>query len=116
GGRIYLPREDLAATGVRENDFLGGKVSEGFLDLMRLEIDRARSYYERSAALEERIHRDSRPTMIAMTEIYRGLLDKIAAEPLRVLRERVSLSLLSKLRIGWRATRSVRREISSLSR
>ena len=49
------------------------------------------------------------PTMVAMTEIYRGLLAKIAQEPERVLRERVSLSLIHKLRIGWRATRAVRK-------
>ena len=40
-----------------------------------------------------------------MTQIYQGLLDKIAEDPHRVLRERVSLSVLSKLRIGWRAVR-----------
>jgi phytoene/squalene synthetase len=43
-----------------------------------------------------------------MTDIYRGLLKKVAAEPERVLRERVSLSLLHKLRIGWRAARASR--------
>jgi phytoene/squalene synthetase len=45
-----------------------------------------------------------------MTEIYQGLLNKVAADPDRVLRERVSLSLFHKLRIGWRAVRSVRVE------
>jgi phytoene synthase len=109
GGRIYLPREDLVAVKISERELLSGKPSPAFLELMRLQIKRARSYYDRSAPLEDRIQRDSRPTLIAMTEIYRGLLEKIAAEPLRVMRERVSLSLLSKLRIGWRATRSVRR-------
>jgi len=109
GGRIYLPREDLRIVGVTEEDLLSGRGGERFLDLMGRDIDRARSYYHRSAALESRVHHDSRPTLIAMTEIYRGLLDKIAADPMRVLRERVSLSLLSKLRIGWRATRSVRK-------
>jgi 15-cis-phytoene synthase len=109
GGRIYLPREDLRIVGVSEDELLSCRGGEAFLDLMGREIDRARSYYDRSAALESRVHPDSRPTLIAMTEIYRGLLDKIAADPMRVLRERVSLSLLSKLRIGWRATRSVRK-------
>jgi hypothetical protein len=41
-----------------------------------------------------------------MTQIYHRLLKKVAAEPERVLRERVSLSLLSKLMIGWRAARA----------
>jgi hypothetical protein len=34
------------------------------------------------------------------------LLEKISARPDRVLRHRVSLSLWSKLRIGWRALRA----------
>ena len=109
GGRIYIPREDLAAASVSEADLLSLSRGDRIEDLMRLEIDRARSFYVQSAPLEDWIQRDSRPTLIAMTEIYRGLLDKIAADPLRVMRERVSLSLLSKLRIGWRATRSLRR-------
>jgi phytoene/squalene synthetase len=33
-------------------------------------------------------------------------LEKIAADPTRVLRQRVSLSPLSKLRIAWRAARA----------
>ena len=69
-------------------------------------IARAESYYDQSADLESRIERDCRPTLIAMTEIYRGLLRKVARDPQRVLRERVSLSLFSKLRIGWRAARA----------
>jgi phytoene synthase len=73
--------------------------------MMRFQIERAQSYYEKSAALESRIARDARPTLIAMTDIYRGLLAKIADEPERVLHGRVSLSLFSKLRIGWRASR-----------
>ena len=43
-----------------------------------------------------------------MTQIYHGLLRKLAADPERVLRERVSLSIFSKVLIGWRASRSAR--------
>jgi len=77
--------------------------------MMRRQIARIEKFYEQSAALESRLESDSRPTMVAMTEIYRGLLTKIAQDPERVLRERVSLSLIHKLRIGWRATRAMRR-------
>ena len=107
-GRIYLPREELAAMHVREEDLRQGNGGNHFLELMRFQIARAEAFYEKSAGLERRITSDSRPTLIAMTEIYRGLLKKVAYEPERVLRERVSLSLLSKLRIGWRATRASR--------
>jgi phytoene synthase len=111
-GRLYLPRHELATANVAEADLLKGDGGAHFMDLMRFQIDRAESYYEKSRDLENRIDRDSRPTLVAMTEIYHGLLRKVAAEPHRVLRERVSLSLLCKLRIGWRATRAMRKTAS----
>jgi phytoene synthase len=103
-GRTYLPADELSAMKVSTEDLRDG--GSRFLEMMRFQIERAQSYYERSAALEDRIERDSRPTLRAMTEIYHGLLEKIAADPQRVLSERVSLSVLSKLRIGWRAVRA----------
>jgi phytoene synthase len=104
-GRMYLPQDELAAAGIDEDDIRAKRGGEKFREMMRFQIERAQMYYEKSAALETFIARDSRATLIAMTDIYRGLLAKIADEPERVLHERVSLSLFSKLRIGWRASR-----------
>jgi phytoene synthase len=108
-GRLYLPREDLRAVGISEEELRDGVGRERFVELVRRQIARIESFYEKSALLESRLEPDSRPTMVAMTEIYRGLLTKIAQDPERVLRERVSLSLIHKLRIGWKATRAVRK-------
>ncbi len=106
-GRTYLPREELDAFGVSPDALRGGgDGGRQFLELMRFQIDRAETSFRRSADLERCIERDSRPTLVAMTEIYHRLLKKIAAQPRRVLNERVSLSVLSKLRIGWRAVRA----------
>ena len=105
-GRTYLPAEELARFGATEADLRGRVGSKHFLDLMRFQIDRAEGYYAKSAPLEDRIQADSRPTLVAMTQIYHQLLKRVAVEPERVLRERVSLSLVSKLMIGWRAARS----------
>ncbi|HEY7091195.1 MAG TPA: phytoene/squalene synthase family protein [Tepidisphaeraceae bacterium] len=107
-GRVYLPREDLAAMGMTEQDLLAGRRHPRLLELLRFQIARAERFFETSRPLEARISRDSRSTLSAMTEIYRGLLRKIAAEPLRVLRQRVSLSLFTKVRIGWRAARAAK--------
>jgi phytoene synthase len=103
-GRTYLPKEDLEKFGVSEDDFRYGRGGDRFLKLMRYQIDRAEAYYAKSAPLESRIASDSRPTLVAMTQIYHGLLRKLAVEPERVLRERVSLSIFTKLMIGWRAS------------
>ena len=105
-GRLYLPRQELDQNGVRESDLRGGGVGaglEGFDRLMKLQICRARSYFERSAPLEALVAPDCRATLRAMTRIYAGLLEKIAARPRLVLRRRVSLSALTKLWIAGRA-------------
>lgn len=104
--RTYLPADELAAAGVTVDDLRSLRGGQPFRQLMSHQISRAESYYEKSRDLESRIERDCRPTLVAMSAIYRGLLQKVACEPERVLRERVSLSLFSKLRIGWHATRA----------
>ena len=106
--RVYLPIDELRTMHVSNDDLREGNGGKQFLELMRFQIARAEAFYEKSAGLERCIGADSRPTLIAMTEIYRGLLKKVAYQPERVLRERVSLSLFSKLRIGWRASRASR--------
>jgi len=103
-GRVYLPRDEWERFGCPPESWRG--MGPAFRELMRFQVDRAESYYRKAADLGRRVSRDSRPTLTAMTEIYHGLLRKVAAHPERVLRERVSLSLFSKLCIGWRASRA----------
>jgi len=107
-GRTYLPRCELRELNLSERDLIAGINGDGaaFRLLMKRQIERAEMYYEKSQALEERISRDSRPALMAMTAIYHGLLRKVARRPERVLLRRVSLSLPSKLLIGWRAVRA----------
>lgn len=105
-GRCYVPREDLERFGVTENELAGGQVSDAMQNLLRFQVERAEGYYESSAPLESKIRPDSRPTLVAMTSIYRGILQKIAEDPARVMTERVRLSTFNKLMIGWRAMRS----------
>ncbi len=104
--RCYLPQDEMIAMGVSEEDLLHGRGGENFERLIRFQIERAESLYQSSSPLEAKIEKDSRPTLRAMTDIYHGLLTKITSDPQRVLNERVSLSVLSKLRIGWRAVRA----------
>jgi phytoene synthase len=108
GGRVYLPTDELASAGILLEDLRDGRGGERFDEMVKAQIHRAESYYRSSAELESRIDHDSRPTLVAMTSIYHRLLRKIAKEPERVLRERVSLSLLDKLRIAARAMRAGR--------
>jgi phytoene synthase len=96
-GRIYLPQEDLARFGVTSEALLAGAPEEGFASLIRFEAARARQYYERSAPLVERVDKVSRPALAAMTNIYRGLLEKVDKMGAGVLHRRAKLSLVEKL-------------------
>jgi len=108
-GRVYFPAEEIEKY-FPVGELVAGRVrQEKGEAFFREQIARAEGYYRSSAALEARISEDSRPTLVAMTEIYRGLLVKIAKWPMRVMKERVSLSLWQKLRIGWRAVRAGRK-------
>jgi phytoene synthase len=104
-GRCYLPQDELAAHGVSADDIARGVASPGFERLMAFQVERAESFYTRSAPLDARVRPDSRPTLAAMTSIYHGILDKIRDRPTAVLTERLRLSTWAKLRIAWRAMR-----------
>lgn len=102
-GRIYLPQEDLQRFGVSEEELEGPDASPAFLALMNFEIERAREYYRKSAELVPLLDPKGRAVLQIMTDVYQGLLNKIAKQPERVLRERVSLSPQRKLAMVLRA-------------
>ncbi len=104
-GRVYLPREDLERFGYYEDDLRHQRQGPAFDRLMRYQIERARSYYDMSASLERHLTPECRPTSLAMTRIYRGILERIAEQPERVLEGRVRLSKWMKLQIASSALR-----------
>jgi squalene synthase HpnC len=50
-GRVYLPAEDRARFGYPDTDLDARHCTPAFRDLMRFEVDRARGYFDRGAAL-----------------------------------------------------------------
>jgi phytoene synthase len=133
-GRVYLPAEDLRRfgliavgaepeaaativalserTAIDGNGVRAGGVRSGdepgeadWLDaLIRFQAERARSWFERGIELAPLLDRRSAACLLAMAGIYSRLLTRIAAEPERALRERVSLPAHEK---AWVATRSM---------
>jgi phytoene synthase len=103
-GRLYLPLEDFRAARLEPEALRRWERPDLCAAFMQRQIERAAGYYQRSAALEELISADCRPTLWAMTSIYRGLLDKAARDPSRlVLGGRLRLSSLAKAGIALRA-------------
>lgn len=89
--RVYLPREDLDRFGVREEELTAGTASPQAEALIRFQAVRARDYFARGRALRPHLRRLSRPCPAILAAIYERVLDRIEEDPLRVLRERVSL-------------------------
>ena len=100
--RIYLPSEDLQKFNVTAADLLNARHGEAFVALMRFQVERAQSYYDKAlAALPATDRRAQRPGLI-MAAIYRALLAEIEREGFQVLRQRTSLTPLRKLWLAWK--------------
>jgi phytoene synthase len=99
-GRIYLPLEDLRRFGVTEEQILTAQPPPAFVDLMRFESQRAHDYYEKARPLLHMIHADSREALVALMEIYHGLLKKIEHTGFDVFAQRVTVPTWQKLLIA----------------
>ena len=97
GGRIYLPRADLARFGCTVEDLAEGRRNDAFLTLMRSEAVRAEGFYRRAVAA---LPPADRRTMVAaeiMRAVYHRLLMRMWRDGFRVFTQRYSLSKLEKI-------------------
>ncbi|MCC7483355.1 MAG: presqualene diphosphate synthase HpnD [Burkholderiales bacterium] len=98
--RIYLPQDELARFGVREDDIVASRETPAFRSLMEFQVARALAYYESAFAALPAADRDAQRAGIIMAAIYRTLLEEIRADGCHVLRQRVSLTPVRKLWIA----------------
>jgi phytoene synthase len=98
-GRVYLPREDLARFDLEPRSLANGAGPASFRKVLEFETERARKYYASAAELMPLIDEESQPALWTLVEIYRRLLEKIAARNYDVFSERVHLSTAEKLSV-----------------
>lgn len=94
-GRTYLPAEDLARFGEPSPATIDG--------LVAFEAARAREWYARGLTLTALLDRRSAACVLAMSGVYRRLLDRIEADPQAILQRRVSLSTATKISVVGRS-------------
>jgi phytoene synthase len=117
-GRVYLPAEDLRRFGlladgepeapallaaiarVESSPGEGGELAE----LVRFQAGRARTWFARGIELAPLLDRRSAACLLAMSGIYRRLLERIDARPEGALARRTSLPAREK---AWVAIRGV---------
>jgi len=96
-GYIYLPLEDLARFHYSEDELMAEVYDDRFIELMRFQARRARSYYSRARAA---LHPDERATLYPaeiMDAIYYRLLEKIELGNFDVFRRRYRVRTAHKM-------------------
>lgn len=94
--RVYLPQEDLARFGLRDED-LRGPMTPQLRELLEFEADRAWQLYREGAPLVQQVDSDSRATLWALVRTYSTLLARVEERGFDVFSSRVSLSSAEKL-------------------
>lgn len=102
-GRIYLPVEDLRRFDYSLEQLQLRVRNSDFTNLIRFEVERARTYYSRAEELFDFIDPVGHPILAAMMEIYGGLLTVIEQRQFDVYSQRVSLPRWRKLLIAGKA-------------
>ena len=105
-GRCYLPLDDLHRFGLEPPDLLTGTAGprgEGYSELMRHEVARARAHFQVGTRLVPLVDRDARGCPAALAAIYQALLTELERRDFDVQTERVSLSPARKAGLAARA-------------
>lgn len=100
-GRLYLPYEDLARYGCGEHPL--DAPPDALAQLIRFEAARTRDWFARGLELLPLLDRRSSSCVLAMTGIYRHILDRIEEDPLEVTRHRISLPAWEKATLAVRS-------------
>ena len=103
-GRIYLPQDEMDCFGYTE-EHLDAKVhNDAFVELLKFQAERARSYFRSGFQLLPYLSRRCRACPAALGAIYSRVLDRIEVSGYDVLGERrIALSGSEKARIAARA-------------
>ncbi len=100
-GRVYLPAEDLRRFDCPDLEADPDGRTEA---MIRFEAARAQEWFSHGMRLVDELEPRSASCVLAMTGIYRSILERIARDPAEVLRRRISLRPWEKT---WVAARSL---------
>jgi squalene synthase HpnC len=91
-GRVYVPTEEMAEYGVTRTDLCTKHASAKLKDLMRLQVDRTRSYFRAGLPLLDRVHGHLRIDLALFSLGGLAILRKIERQAYDTLSRRPALS------------------------
>ncbi|KAG9131047.1 hypothetical protein Leryth_006777 [Lithospermum erythrorhizon] len=96
-GRIYLPQDELAQSGLSEEDIFAGKVTEKWRHFMKKQIIRARKFFDEAENGVTELSSASRWPVWASLLLYRQILDEIEANDYNNFTRRAYVSKSKKI-------------------
>ncbi|MFI6956040.1 squalene/phytoene synthase family protein [Nocardia sp. NPDC050408] len=109
-GRIYLPRDELARSGIRLEigaDQMLADPDGRLAAYLRQSAGRAEDWYCLGERLLPLLDNTSRACMEAMVSIYRNINQRIAMNPVTVYDSRISVPTVRKILIATKASRAL---------
>ena len=105
-GRLYLPRQEMAYHGIREEDIAQGRLTDNWRQFMKFQIDRTRQLYKESWLGVKMLEQEGQLAIGAASVFYSGILDEIEKNDYNVFTRRASLSAWGKvsrlLELTWK--------------
>uniref|UniRef100_A0A1J3K0S6 15-cis-phytoene synthase n=1 Tax=Noccaea caerulescens TaxID=107243 RepID=A0A1J3K0S6_NOCCA len=78
-GRVYLPQDELAQAGLSDEDIFAGKVTDKWRSFMKMQLKRARMFFDEAEKGVTELDAASRWPVWASLLLYRRILDEIEA-------------------------------------
>jgi squalene synthase HpnC len=102
-GRIYLPLEDLRRFGVSEEDLATQRNTTAFCEMMRFEVERARSWFKQGLPLIGKVDKELAIDLDLFSRGGQEILNAIEHQGFAVLGRRPAISKTRKLALVARA-------------
>lgn len=96
-GRIYLPQDELAQSGLSDEDIFSGKVTDKWRSFMKDQITRARKFFDEAEKGVTELDKASRWPVWASLILYRQILDAIEANDYDNFTKRAYVGKVKKL-------------------
>ena len=96
-GRIYLPLDELARFGVREEQFAERRFDKNFQTLMQFQTERAHRLYDQANPGIELLRPEGRRAVRVASALYRAILTKLEEQDYNPFAGRARTSTLEKV-------------------
>jgi squalene synthase HpnD len=114
-GRIYLPRDEMAAFGVTPEQLDAPNAHPACARLFRLQYFRAKHYFNKARRWLPAAERKNLQAALIMAAFYEDILEKIARGGFQLAEQRVRIGKLRKLQLVARVWRGLRQPLPKLA-